>query len=204
MDFDFLKQNKIIPVVVIDDINDAIPKLSALERGGIHMAEITFRTSCAPQVLKLACEVFPCMTIGAGTVITAEQCNCAIDAGAKYIVSPGLSAAVAEICIKANIPYIAGVATATEIITAKKLGLTTLKFFPAEAAGGIKMLKALSSAFPDVSFVPTGGLNENNFCEYLECAFVTAVGGSWMLKGSAAEIEKSTYLAVQRAKEISK
>lgn len=190
MDYSFLSQHKIIPVVVLNSAEETLPKLSALLRGGISVAEITFRTACAEEAVRLAVEKLGGkMLIGAGTVINATQCENAIESGVKFIVSPGLSEEVYRVCEKHDVPYLPGVVSPTEIIAAKNLGLNILKFFPAEAYGGVKTLKAMSSAFPDVKFLPTGGIDENNFLDYLTKKFVVAVGGSWMMKGSEADIE---------------
>lgn len=195
MDYGFL-ENKIIPVVVLKDLDETLVKLNALSRGGIRVAEITFRTACAKEAIKLASKECKDMLIGAGTVINAVQCRDAIDAGAKFIVSPGLSKSVYKICVEKDVPYLGGVVTPTEIIAAKDLGLNVMKFFPSEAFGGVKTLKAVSAAFPDVRFVPTGGVNAGNLKDYLTKSFVSAVGGSWMLDGTAEEIENMSREAM--------
>lgn len=172
---------KRIPVVVIKELKDTESILRALEKYGIHTAEITFRTACAEQAIRLACEKFPEMEIGAGTVINAEQCCAALAAGAKFIVSPGLSASVAEVCKEAGVPYYPGCVTPTEIMAALELGITTVKFFPANVYGGLKALKALSAPFPQVKFIPTGGVNSENLEEFLAFEKVAAVGGSFFV-----------------------
>ena len=187
---------KLVPVVVFEKTDDVLPVLTALKNGGLPIAEITFRTACAAEAVKLAVEQFPDMLIGAGTVINEKQCKQALAAGAKFIVGPGLSKAVARVCKKAEIPYIPGIVTPTEIIRALGLGLTLLKFFPADAFGGLKTIKALSAAFPKVFFMPTGGINADNILEYLAFPKVSACGGSWMMKGSPAEIEANTKSAM--------
>lgn len=192
-----IKQYKLVPVVVFNDISEVVPTLGALEKGGLPVAEITFRTDCAAEAIRLAVEKCPGMLIGAGTVICRSQCEDAIDAGAKFIVGPGLSEAVAETCEKRGVPYIPGVITPTEVIKAIGLGLTVLKFFPASDFGGLKTIKALSAAFPQVTFMPTGGINENNLTEYLSFPKIAACGGSWMMKGSAADIENKTREAMK-------
>ena len=174
---------RVVPVVVIKDINDTIPTLSALCEGGLPVAEITFRTACAADAIRLGTKTFPDMHIGAGTVINAEQAHAAIDAGATFIVSPGLSPEVAEVCRKADVPYIPGCVTPTEIMQALELGITTLKFFPANVYGGLKALKALSAPFPQVRFLPTGGVDLTNINEFLEFEKIAAIGGSFMMKG---------------------
>lgn len=180
---ELLKENRVVPVVVIREIGDAIPTLGALMDGGIPVAEITFRTSCAAEAIRLGCEKYPDMMIGAGTVINAEQAEAAIAAGAKFIVSPGLSRAVFEVTKKYGVPYLPGCVTPTEIMAALDLGLTTLKFFPAGIYGGLKALKALSAPFPQVKFLPTGGVDLTNIKEFLAFDKVAAIGGSFMMKG---------------------
>ena len=196
MDYSFLNDNKIVPVVVFNTVDEALPKLAALSKGGIKVAEITFRTACAEQCIALASKECKDMLIGAGTVINADQCEKAIKAGAKFIVSPGFSKAVYEVCAKHNIPFLPGIATPTDIIAARECGLEILKFFPAGAFGGVKMLKALSAPFPNVKFLPTGGVDASNMKDYLALSCVIAVGGSWMMKGTPEDIEKSSKEAV--------
>ena len=173
---------RLIPVVVIKELNDTEKILSALKKSGINCAEITFRTACAAQAIKRAVEKFPDMNVGAGTVINAEQCEQALKAGAKFIVSPGLSAEVAKVCKKNNVPYYPGCVTPTEIMAALELGITTVKFFPANIYGGLKALKALSAPFPQVKFIPTGGVNRDNLDEFLAFEKVAAVGGSFFVE----------------------
>lgn len=179
--------DKLIPVVVIKDVGETEKTLSALRAGGINCAEITFRTACAEQAIKLAVELFPDMNIGAGTVINEEQAMRAINAGAKFIVSPGFSEKVALYVLKHNIPYYPGCVTPTEIMCALEYGITTVKFFPANVYGGLKALKALSGPFPQVKFIPTGGVDLTNLKEFLEFDKIFAVGGSFMMKGDIIE-----------------
>ncbi len=178
---------RVLPVVVIKELEDTIPTLRALMEGGIPAAEITFRTACAAEAIALGVKEFPDMKIGAGTVINGEQAHKAIDAGASFIVSPGLSAEVAEICKAANIPYFPGCATPTEIMQAISLGITTVKFFPANVYGGLSAIKALSGPFPQVNFLPTGGVDLSNIREFLAFEKIVAVGGSFMMKGDIKE-----------------
>ena len=178
-----LANNRVVPVVVIRDIVDTCPTLEALCDGGIPVAEITFRTACAAEAIRIGCEKFPEMMIGAGTVINAEQAKTAIETGARFIVSPGLSADVAAVCREADVPYLPGCVTPTEIMAALEMGLTTLKFFPANVYGGLTALKALSAPFPQVRFLPTGGVDLKNIKEYLSFDKIAAVGGSFMMKG---------------------
>ena len=197
MDYSFLDKNKIIPVVVIKKYEDTLPMLEGLLKGGINCAEITFRTECAKDSIKLACEKMPNMTIGAGTVITSEQAISAINAGAKFIVSPGFSQSVYEVAKQNDIPYLPGVITPTEIISARELGLKVLKFFPASVFGGTKALKALGSVFTDIQFVPTGGIDENNILEYIKLPCVKSVGGSFMFKQGIDSISEISAKAVE-------
>lgn len=197
-----LERFKIIPVAVFASAEEAKIKLGALEKGGLPVAEICFRTECAEECIRLARKNFPAMCVGAGTVINGEQCERAIAAGAQFIVSPGLSEEVAGVCKRAGVPYYAGVVTPTEIMKALSLGLTTLKFFPASDFGGLKTIKALCAAFPQVKFMPTGGVNEGNLAEYLAFPKIVACGGSWMMKGTAEEIEENTRKAVALANGI--
>ena len=173
---------KKIPVVVIKQLTDTRKILSALREYGIRCAEITFRTDCAEEAIRLAVKEFPDMEIGAGTVINAKQCESALAAGAEFIVSPGLSVEVAEICKEKNIPYYPGCVTPTEIMQALSLGVTTVKFFPANIYGGLKALKALSAPFPQVRFIPTGGVDKENMDEYLAFEKAAAIGGSFFVE----------------------
>ena len=174
--------DKLIPVVVIKNLEDTEKILTALKNDGINCAEITFRTACAKDAIALAGEKFPDMNVGAGTVINGEQCVDALNAGAKFIVSPGLSVEVAEICKANGVPYYPGCVTPTEIMQALDMGITTVKFFPANVYGGLKALKALSAPFPQVKFIPTGGVNRENLDEFLAFDKVAAVGGSFFVE----------------------
>ena len=172
-----------IPVVTIRELADTVPTLSALCEGGLPVAEITFRTACAEEAIRLGSKTFPDMLIGAGTVINEEQCLRALDAGARFIVSPGLGKEIAAVCAERGVPYYPGCVTPTEIMEALRLGLTVLKFFPAGIYGGLKALKALSAPFPQVEFIPTGGIDASNLNDYLAFDRVKAVGGTYLLKG---------------------
>ena len=174
--------DKLIPVVVIKELSETDKILTALKKSGIMCAEITFRTACAAEAIAYACEQYPDMNIGAGTVINAAQCETALKAGAKFIVSPGLSVDVAKICQKNNVPYYPGCVTPTEIMAALELGITVVKFFPANVYGGLKALKALSGPFPQVKLIPTGGVNRDNLDEFLAFDKIYAVGGSFMVE----------------------
>ena len=172
---------KFIPVVVIKELGETDKILTALQKHGINCAEITFRTACAAEAIAYACKNYPDMEIGAGTVINAAQCEAALAAGATCIVSPGLSVAVAEVCQKAGVPYYPGCVTPTEIMQALDLGITTVKFFPAGVYGGLKALKALSAPFPQVKFIPTGGVDRSNIEEFLAFDKIAAIGGSFFV-----------------------
>ena len=181
--------HKIIPVVVIKELKETDRILTALEKSGIYCAEITFRTDCALEAIKYASKNYPEIDIGAGTVINTGQCKKALDAGAKFIVSPGLSFPVFEMCRDRKIPYYPGCVTPSEIMQALELGITTVKFFPAEVYGGLKAIKALSEPFPQVRFIPTGGIDRSNINEYLAFNRVAAVGGSFFVKEALEKAE---------------
>ncbi len=180
---------KFVPVVVIKEIGETEKILTALKNNGINCAEITFRTACAKEAIELAVKMFPDMSVGAGTVINAEQCENALKAGAQFIVSPGLSVDVAKICKKNNIPYYPGCVTPTEIMQALELGITTVKFFPANVYGGLSALKALSAPFPQVKFIPTGGVDRSNIDEFLAFDKIEAIGGSFFVKEALEKME---------------
>ncbi len=180
---------KFVPVVVIKEIGETDKILTALKANGINCAEITFRTACAKEAIEYACKNYPDMSIGAGTVINAEQCEQALAAGAQFIVSPGLSVSVAKICNERNIPYYPGCVTPTEIMQALELGITTVKFFPANVYGGLKALKALSAPFPQIKFIPTGGVDRSNIDEFLAFDKIAAIGGSFFVKEALDKME---------------
>ena len=179
-----------IPVVVIKELSETDKILTALQNYGIYCAEITFRTACAAEAIAYACKKYPEMNVGAGTVINADQCEKALEAGAKFIVSPGLSADVARICKLRGVPYYPGCVTPTEIMAALDLGITTVKFFPANVYGGLKAMKALAGPFPQIKFIPTGGIDASNLDEYLAWDKIFAVGGSFYVKDALAAMEK--------------
>ena len=180
--FDEAKLGRKIPVVVISELSDTETTMTSLRAAGINTAEITFRTECAADAISLAARSFPDMHIGAGTVTDAAKCRAALDAGAKFIVSPGLSASVAAICREAGVSYFPGCVTPTEIMAALDIELTVVKFFPADLFGGIAALRAYSSVFPGVRFIPTGGVNAENEAQYLALSNVAAVGGTYLVK----------------------
>ncbi|MCH5197822.1 MAG: bifunctional 4-hydroxy-2-oxoglutarate aldolase/2-dehydro-3-deoxy-phosphogluconate aldolase [Oscillospiraceae bacterium] len=196
----FIRNYKVVPVVVFNSIDEVRPKLKAMCDGGLPIAEITYRTACAGEAIKIAIEDFPEMLVGAGTVINAKQCEEALSLGAKFIVSPGFSEEVAKICVEKGVPYLGGCVTPTEIMTALSYGCDIIKFFPASNYGGIGTMKALSAAFPAASFLPTGGISDKNLAEFLEWDKIFAVGGSWMMKGTPEEIAEKCAEAVRIAK----
>ena len=176
-------QKRIIPVVAIHDAENAHPLADSLIEGGLPCAEITFRTEAAEAVIATLSkrgDIF----VGAGTVLNIEQAKAAMDAGAGFIVSPGFSEKVVEFCLDHSLPVTPGVCTPTDIQKALEFGLTLVKFFPAQAMGGLKTLKALSGPFTMMAFIPTGGINSQNLGDYLSHPRVPAVGGSWMVKSS--------------------
>ena len=184
----------IIPVIKIKDAAGAVPLAPALARGGLPAAEITFRTACAAEAIQRITSELPDMLVGAGTVLTVEQAKRAKEAGASFIVSPGLNPEVVSWCIEAGVPVIPGVCTPSDIEKALSLGLYTVKFFPAEASGGVAMLKAMSAPYGDVRFMPTGGVNEKNLLEYLSFPKVVACGGSFMVNEKL--IDSGDYAAI--------
>jgi len=177
---DELCSRRVVPVVVIDELDTALPLARALVEGGLPVAEVTFRTAVAAVAMRLIADETD-LLVGAGTVVRPEQVDLAFDAGARFVVTPGFSPAVADRCAELGIPVVPGVATATEVIAALDHGLDLLKLFPAEASGGIPLLRALRGPFPDVRFVPTGGVSAANAPDYLALPSVAAVGGSWMV-----------------------
>lgn len=172
----------IIPVVVIEDSSDAIGLGDALMQGGLHAAEVTFRTAAAEDSIRILKESYPDMLIGAGTILSTEQAEKAVKAGAEFIVSPCFDRDVTGYCIGNNIPVCPGIQTPTELNDALKMGLKYVKFFPAGLSGGIRMINTLGSVFPQVKFMPTGGINAGNAEEYLNSERVFCCGGSWMVK----------------------
>ena len=179
-----LKKIGIIPVVVLNDAKDALPLAECLMEGGLPCAEVTFRTAAAEESIRQMVKAYPDMIVGAGTVLTCEQADHAIDAGAKFIVSPGFNPKVTEYVLKKGVPMTPGVQTPTEIEAALQFDLDVVKFFPAEPAGGLKMIKALAAPYVGLQFMPTGGINANNVRDYLAYDRIVACGGSWMVNGS--------------------
>jgi 2-dehydro-3-deoxyphosphogluconate aldolase/(4S)-4-hydroxy-2-oxoglutarate aldolase len=202
--FDRIAQIGIVPVIKIDDAKDAVALAKALSEGGLSVVEITFRTAAAKEAIKLISDKFPEMLLGAGTVLTTEQVDLAMEAGAKFIVSPGLNTKVVNHCIEKGIPIVPGCSNPSDIEAAIELGLEVVKFFPAEASGGIKMIKAIAAPYPNIKFMPTGGINLTNLNNYLSFNKIIACGGSWMAsdqlinEGKFDEIKDLTKQAVEQ------
>ena len=180
----------LIPVIKIENPDDAVPLAKALIDGGLPAAEITFRTKCAAEAIKNITEAFPDMLVGAGTVLTTEQVDAAIAAGSKFLVSPGLNPKVTSYCLSKGVPMLPGCSNPSDVEAALELGLTTVKFFPAEAAGGLKMLKAMAAPYGQLTFMPTGGINADNLLEYLKFNKIIACGGSFMVKDELIKEKK--------------
>jgi 2-dehydro-3-deoxyphosphogluconate aldolase/(4S)-4-hydroxy-2-oxoglutarate aldolase len=175
-----LGQQGIIPVVKIDDARQSLGLSEALLMGGLPCVEITFRTEAAEEAIRLISKSQPEMIVGAGTVLSVAQAQKAVEAGARFIVSPGFDPKVVDWCLEQKVPVTPGVATPTEIIMGINKGLEIFKFFPSESLGGIRMLKAIAAAFVNLKFIPTGGISASNLAAYLELPMVYAVGGSWL------------------------
>ncbi|EOS35631.1 2-dehydro-3-deoxyphosphogluconate aldolase/4-hydroxy-2-oxoglutarate aldolase [Lachnospiraceae bacterium A4] len=193
----------IVPVVVLDDAKDAKPLAEALIKGGLPCAEVTFRTAAAEESIRIMASEFPEMLVGAGTVLTTEQVDRAVNAGAKFIVSPGLNPKVVKHCIDKGVPVTPGTSNPSDVEQAIELGLEVVKFFPAEAAGGLNMIKSMAAPYTQMKFMPTGGITAKNICEYLAFDKIIACGGSWMVKkdlvtaGKYDEIQALTEEAVR-------
>lgn len=193
----------IVPVVVLDDAKDAKPLAEALIKGGLPCAEVTFRTAAAEESIRIMASEFPEMLVGAGTVLTTEQVDRAVNAGAKFIVSPGLNPKVVKYCIDKGVPVTPGTSNPSDVEQAIELGLEVVKFFPAEAAGGLSMIKSMAAPYTQMKFMPTGGITAKNICEYLAFDKIIACGGSWMVKkdlvtaGKYDEIQALTEEAVR-------
>ncbi len=176
-------ETRVVPVDVLEDAEDAVPLAQALVEGGLLSAEVTFRTAAAEESIRRMTEAFPQMLVGAGTVLTKEQVDAAAAAGAKFIVSPGFDPEIVDYCLEKKIPVLPGCISPSEVAQAVKRGLTIVKFFPAEQAGGIAMIKAMAAPYVGLKFMPTGGINAGNLTEYLSCDKILCCGGSWMVKG---------------------
>lgn len=198
----------IIPAIVLEKTEDAAPLADALCRGGLPAAEVTFRTDCAHDAMIAMKKQRPELIVGAGTVLTKAQVDSALDAGAEFIVAPGLNPEIVRYCQEKGVPVIPGVSTASEIEQAMALGLNTVKFFPAEQLGGIKTIKALCGPYTKMTFLPTGGINKSNMNDYLNDPKIFAIGGTWMVKadlirnGQFDQIEKLTREAVENMLQI--
>lgn len=197
----------IIPVVVLEDAKDAHALGEALLKGGLPAAEVTFRTEAAEEVIRILSKDFPDMLVGAGTVLTCEQADRAVAAGAKFIVAPGFNPTVVKHCLEKGYPVTPGVQTPGEMEQAMELGLDFVKFFPAEPAGGLPMIKAVAAPYSKLRFMPTGGINKENVKDYLAYKKIVACGGTWMVKGDLiasgdfAKIEELTHEAAEIVKE---
>ena len=198
----------VVPVVVLNDAKDAAPLAKALCEGGLPCAEVTFRTEAAEESIRRMSEGYPEMLVGAGTVLTTEQVDRAVGAGAKFIVSPGFDPEIVDYCLKKEIPIFPGCITPSEVAQAVKRGLKVVKFFPAEQFGGVETIKALAAPYTTMKFMPTGGVNAKNLKDYLSCDKIIACGGSWMVKGDLIksgrfdQIKKLTEEAVSLAKAV--
>lgn len=198
----------VVPVVVLEDTKDAVPLAKALVEGGLPCAEVTFRTEAAEESIRLMTEQFPEMLVGAGTVLTREQVDAAVAAGAKFIVSPGFDPEIVDYCLEKEIPVFPGCITPSEVAQAVKRGLKVVKFFPAEQFGGVATIKAMAAPYVGLKFMPTGGVNAKNLESYLSCDKIIACGGSWMVKGDLVkagkfdEIKDLTAEAVNLVAEI--
>ena len=198
----------VIPVVVINKTEDAKPLAKALCEGGLKCAEVTFRTDAAQEAIRIMSQEYPDMMVGAGTVLTIDQVNRAVSAGAKFIVSPGFDPEIVDYCIDKDIPVVPGCMTPSEVAQGVKRGLEVLKFFPAQQAGGVAMIKAMAAPYTSVMFMPTGGINADNLEQYLSFKKIAACGGSWMVKadlidsGNFEKIAEFTKEAVRLVKSI--
>ena len=198
----------VVPVVVLENADDALPLAQALINGGLPCAEVTFRTAAAEESIRRIAQAYPDMFVGAGTVLSVEQVDKAVAAGAKFIVAPGFDPEVVDYCLSKDIPVFPGCVTPSEITQAVKRGLKVVKFFPAGNFGGVSTIKALAGPFVGLKVMPTGGVNAKNLPEYLGCKAVIACGGSWMVKGDLIKagefdkIEEMTKEAVALVKEI--
>ncbi len=185
-----IRLNGIVPVIKFDSVDSAVPLAETLIKNGLSIAEVTFRTDAAEESIRQIATAFPDMLVGAGTVLTIEHVDRAIGAGARFIVTPGFNRKIVEYCLKKNIPVFPGCNNPSVIEQALELGLTHLKFFPAEQSGGLAMIHALSGPYPSVAFMPTGGINENNITAYLKHPRVFGCGGSWMVKSALINEER--------------
>lgn len=198
-----LETKKLVPVVKLDRVEDAKPLGEALCNGGLPVAEVTFRTDAAEESIRIMKKEFPDMMVGAGTVVSVEQAKRALDAGASFIVSPGMNEKVIEFAIGSNLPIFPGACTPSEIMQAISYGLEVVKFFPAKQYGGLDTIKALAAPFPTMRFMPTGGINAGNICEFLSFDKIIACGGSWMVKDALIKEEKFDEIVKLTAEAVS-
>lgn len=197
----------IVPVVVLEDSKDAKPLAEALIAGGLPCAEVTFRTAGAAESIRIMSSEFPEMLVGAGTVLTTEQVDEAVAAGAKFIVSPGLNPRIVKYCVEKGILIIPGCANPSDIEQALENGLEVVKFFPAEQIGGLPLIKAMAAPYTGVKFMPTGGINAKNVSSYLEYPRIVACGGSWMVSSDlvkAGDFKKVTELSKEAVELVAK
>lgn len=205
---EMIQKMGIVPVVVLNDAKDAAPLAKALCEGGLPCAEVTFRTDAAEDAIRIMTTEYPDMFVGAGTVLTIGQVDRAVEAGAKFIVSPGFNPEIVDYCLDKEIPIYPGCITPSEVAQAVKRGLKVIKFFPAEQFGGVDTIKALAAPYVGVKFMPTGGVNAKNLENYLSCNKIIACGGSWMVKGDLItegkfdEIKELVKEAVQLVSDI--
>jgi len=207
---DRIQQGRIVPVIALERVEDAVPLCQALQAGGLTVAEITFRTKAARAAIKTVARQFPQFTLGAGTVTTVAEVEAAVDAGAGFAVAPGFNPRIVRAAQELGLPFFPGIATPSEIEGALELGCEVLKFFPASALGGTAMLKALHAPYKHrgVRFIPTGGIEIDNMNEYLAAPGVIAIGGSWIVAkkwldaGDFASVTEATSRAIQRAREV--
>jgi len=195
----------VVPVVVLDDVKDAVPLANAMKNGGIPFAEVTLRTEAGLASIEAIASMDSDVTAGAGSVMTLDNCKDAVSAGAKFIVSPGFNPKVVEYCVARDIPVLPGCVTPTEIIAAMEFGLDVVKFFPANVYGGLGAMKALNGPFPKLKFIPTGGVNAANLAEYLSAPYIQAVGGSWICTKAdvaAGNFEKITALCQEARQNV--
>ncbi len=193
----------VVPVVVLEKAEDAVPTARAMAAGGIDTMEITFRTACAPEAIKAVAENCPEVLVGAGTIVNLDQCKLALQMGAKFIVSPGFSEEIVSYCVEHGVPVAPGCVTPTEIMGAMKYGLKMVKFFPANVYGGLSAIKNLAAPFVGMKFLPTGGVNNGNIKEFVDSPFIHAVGGSWVCPKAeiaAGNWDKITKLCIDARK----
>ena len=185
----------VVPVVVLENAEDAVPLAEALCTGGLPCAEVTFRTEAAEESIRRMAQAYPEMLVGAGTVLTTEQVDRAVAAGAKFIVSPGFDPEIVDYCLSKDILILPGCITPSEVAQGVKRGLKVLKFFPAEQAGGLAMIKAMAAPYTNVKFMPTGGISAKNLEEYLSFDRIAACGGSWMVKAELVDHKEYDKIA---------